>query len=149
MDVDWANGIPLMAGPFQIGHAEPSPETVGFWDGIREETAGDQAVRGCAGTISIRGACSARTAAATRFTWVEVAGTGTVYTFSTVYRAPYPEFADELPYTVGRAGTERGRLLLLAHPAARRRGDPDRAEGAPHVPRDRAAWALPAVQVAG
>ncbi len=34
-NVDWANGMPLMVGPIQIGHAEPSPETIGYWDGIR------------------------------------------------------------------------------------------------------------------
>jgi DUF35 OB-fold domain, acyl-CoA-associated len=35
------------------------------------------------------------------FDWVETEGTGKVYTFSTVHRAPTPQFASELPYTVG------------------------------------------------
>lgn len=100
MDVDWANGIPLMAGPFQIGHAEPSPETVGFWDGIREgrllikkcETCGRHQHPRRLFCTNCRGDA---------FAWVEVAGSGTIYTFSTVHRAPYPEFTGELPYTVG------------------------------------------------
>ena len=100
MDVDWARGVPLMAGPFQIGLAEPSPETEGYWDGVRRERLMIKRCEGCGAHQHPRRLfCTVCRADA--FAWVEAAGTGMVYTFSTVHRAPYPEFVEELPYTVG------------------------------------------------
>ncbi|MFO1189956.1 MAG: Zn-ribbon domain-containing OB-fold protein [Alphaproteobacteria bacterium] len=100
MNVDWGQGIALMAGPWQIGHTEPSPETVGYWEGIKQ---GRLLIKRCTACKKYQhprrifcAACGTDT-----FDWVETKGTGTVYTFSTVHRAPSPEFNHEVPYTVG------------------------------------------------
>ena len=100
MDVNWGAGVPLMAGPYQLGLYEPSPETVGYWDGIK---AGKLMIKRCKGCRLFhhprRLFCTACNCDA--FDWVEASGTGTVYTFSTVHRAPRAEFNAEVPYTVG------------------------------------------------
>jgi uncharacterized OB-fold protein len=89
-----------MAGPYQLGLTEPSPETAGYWEGIRE---GRLLIKQC---VRCRKHQHPRRLYCTgcdgdSFDWVETSGTGTVYTFSTVYRAPRVEFSHEVPYTVG------------------------------------------------
>jgi uncharacterized OB-fold protein len=100
MQIDWSQGFPVMAGPFQMGHAEQSPETVGYWEGIR---AGELRIKRCAGCGKLhhprRILCMECGSEA--FDWVTCEGAGTVYTFSTVYRAPVREFDHDIPYTVG------------------------------------------------
>ena len=44
--------------------------------------------------------------------WVEASGRGEVYSFSVVYRAPDPAFADDVPYVVAIVRTEEGPHLL-------------------------------------
>jgi uncharacterized OB-fold protein len=100
MDVNWGEGVPLMAGPYQLGLYEPSPETVGYWDGIKAQKLMIKRCTGCAKYHHPRRilctACSCDT-----FEWVEASGKGVVYTFSTVHRAPRPEFNADVPYSVG------------------------------------------------
>lgn len=106
-EIDWANGMPLMAGPFMMGLSEPSPETKGYWDGIRD---GRLRIKRCSGCTHhqhprrlICTHCNG-----TDFDWVETSGRAKVYTFSTVYRAPRPEFEAQVPYTVGVLELQEG-----------------------------------------
>jgi uncharacterized OB-fold protein len=39
-------------------------------------------------------------------------GKGTIYTYSVVYRAPKPAFADDVPYTVAIVATDEGPHLM-------------------------------------
>jgi hypothetical protein len=32
--IDWAQGLPLTAGDYFLGIYQPSPETVGYWEGV-------------------------------------------------------------------------------------------------------------------
>lgn len=100
MDIDWANGVPLMVGPIQIGHAEPSPETVGYWEGIREEKLKIKKCSKCARFHHPR-RIFCFDCGADSFTWTQIQGTATIYSFSTIHRAPSEEFVHEVPYTVG------------------------------------------------
>jgi uncharacterized OB-fold protein len=134
MDVDWANGVPLMVGPFQIGHAEPSPETAGYWEGVK---AGRLMIKRCARCglhhHPRRLFCLTTGCGSDAFDWVEAQGTGSVYTFSTVHRAPSEEFAAEVPYTVGVLELAEGvfffsRILPRADGEAIRIGAPVRLE---------------------
>lgn len=100
MDINWGEGLPMMVGPWQIGHAEPSPETVGYWDGIKR---GVLLIKKCT-----KCGCHQhpRRLFCTKcendvFDWVETSGKAKVYSFSTVHRAPTPEYEKEVPYTVG------------------------------------------------
>lgn len=111
MEINWAEGFSLMSGPFQIGHAEPSPETAGYWEGIR---AGELRIKRCTGCglhhHPRRIFCTACNGDA--FDWVRCSGAGTVYTFSTVHRAPTRDFDAELPYTVGVVELAEGVFLF-------------------------------------
>jgi uncharacterized OB-fold protein len=111
MDLDWGQGIPLMAGPFQLGLYEPSPETVGYWEGIKAEKL---MIKRCAqcGTHHHPRRLFCMTCNSDRFDWIQASGKATVYTFSTVHRAPRPEFDAEVPYTVGVLQLEEGVYLF-------------------------------------
>ena len=127
MIVDWARGLDLMAGPYLLGLTEPSPETVGYWEGIREERLLIKRCTRCLAHQHPRRlfctGCDDGT-----FDWVEASGTGTVYTFSTVHRAPTPEFSAEVPYTVGVIHLDEGVFVFSRiRPAA----DRDISIGAP------------------
>jgi uncharacterized OB-fold protein len=47
-----------------------------------------------------------------RITWAEASGGGTVYSHSTVHRAPNPEFRDGVPYVIAIVATDEGPHLL-------------------------------------
>jgi len=98
--MDWANGMPLMVGDIQIGHAEPSPETVGYWDGIREGKLKIKSCTECGKPHHPRRILCFHCGGDT-FEWFEISGHATVFSFSTIHRAPSEEFKGELPYTVG------------------------------------------------
>ena len=100
MSVDWSRGVPLMAGPYQIGLYEPSPETAGFWEGLKSNQLMIKRCAACSRMHHPRRIICAP-CGSSEFGWVQAIGRGSVYSFSTVYRAPRPEFDAELPYTVG------------------------------------------------
>ena len=47
-----------------------------------------------------------------RIAWAEASGRGTVYSHSTVHRAPSAEFRDGVPYVIAIVATEEGPHLL-------------------------------------
>lgn len=98
MKVDWAEGLPLMAGPYKMGLTETSPETAGYWEGV---ASGALRIKRCWNCKRYhhprRIFCPGCSSSELR--WVTASGEGTVYTFSTIYRSPSPEF--EAPYTNG------------------------------------------------
>jgi uncharacterized protein len=47
-----------------------------------------------------------------KLAWAEASGRGTVYSFSTVHRAPSPAFKDDVPYVVAIVKTDEGPHLL-------------------------------------
>lgn len=116
--IDWAKGVPLMAGPFFVGLYQPSPETVGFWEGVR---AGELRLKDCRACGRLwhpkRIVCTECGSA--DLGWKASPGTGTVYSFSEVHRAPTPAFAASVPYTLGLVRLDEGVHLfsrLFAEP---------------------------------
>jgi hypothetical protein len=103
--IDWSAGLPLNLGPFMIGLAETSPETEGYWEGVRR---GELMIKRCGGCgrhlYPRRIFCPACTS--DDLAWTRSAGSGEVYTFSTVYRAPSSDFA--VPYTNGIVRLDEG-----------------------------------------
>jgi uncharacterized OB-fold protein len=100
MSLDWANGLPLMTGPYQLGLIEPSPETAGYWDGLKEERLCIKQCGECGKHHHPRRlfctACNSDL-----MNWVDTKGNGKIYSFSTVHRAPTADFEKDVPYTVG------------------------------------------------
>jgi uncharacterized OB-fold protein len=105
--VDWAEGLPLMAGPYFIGLYQPSPETAGFWEGVGQRELRLKWCPHCARAFHPkRIVCTA--CGASDLAWHAASGRGRVYSFSEVHRAPAPEFAASVPYYVGLVALEEG-----------------------------------------
>jgi uncharacterized OB-fold protein len=109
MAIDWSEGLPLNIGPIMVGLTETSPETAGYWDGVKR---GELMIKRCAGCGRFlyprRIFCPECTSS--DMPWVRSAGTGEVYTFSTVYRAPSSDFV--VPYTNGIVKLDEGVYLF-------------------------------------
>ena len=123
---DWSRGVPLKAGEWFIGLYQPSPETTGYWDAVaRREFVLKYSPAADRWYHPKRIVCTETGSDALE--WRRASGRGTVYSFSTVHRAPSPVFAASVPYTVGLVALEEG-----VHLFTRFVGDPETiAIGAP------------------
>ncbi len=105
--MDWEHGTPMMVGPWMIGLADPSPETLGYWDGVADERLVVKRCGGCGRHHHPRRmfcyACGSDD-----MRWVDAGGSGEIYTFSVVHRAPTEAFQRETPYTVGILRLDEG-----------------------------------------
>jgi len=108
--MDWEHGTPIMLGPWELGLGEPSPETLGYWEGVEKDALRIKQCRACGTYLHPRRIFC--TCLSDDLAWVQVAGTGTVYTFSTIYRAPDPKFAPDVPYSVGIVELTEGVFLF-------------------------------------
>ena len=70
-----------------------------FWEGTRRHEFLLQQCRGC-GAVQFppKEVCSSCWSA--EFGWTGAAGTGTVYTYTVIYRAGMPAFQDDVPYPI-------------------------------------------------
>jgi uncharacterized protein len=104
---DWSRGLELKAGDWFIGLYQPSPETTGFWEGVK---ARELRLKHCAACNRDfhpkRIVCT--DCGSDALTWKRASGRGEVYSFSEVHRAPSPAFAGSVPYTVGVVRLEEG-----------------------------------------
>jgi uncharacterized OB-fold protein len=104
---DWSRGLQLTAGDWFIGLYQPSPETVGFWDGVAQR---ELRLKHCAACDlhfhPKRIVCTA--CGSDALGWKRSSGRGQVYSFSEVHRAPSPAFAASVPYTVGLVQLDEG-----------------------------------------
>lgn len=98
--MDWEHGTPIMVGPWMLGLADPSPETLGYWEGVADNRLLIKRCEGCSKHHHPR-RMFCYECGSDRMEWVESAGTGEIYTYSVVHRAPTEEFQREAPYTVG------------------------------------------------
>jgi uncharacterized protein len=96
--IDWSEGLALRIGPYDVGLTETSPETAGYWEGVAHDELRIKRCQGCGRHLHPRRIFCPQ-CRSHELAWVRAGGAGTVYTFSTVYRSPSPEF--EAPYTNG------------------------------------------------
>jgi uncharacterized protein len=101
---------PSAPQPYAKPLPSPDPETRPFWEALRGHRLLYQSCGGCgAGFAPYQAICPK--------CWsgdvvdCEASGRGTVYTFSTVYRAPMPAFKPDLPYVVAIVELEEGVYL--------------------------------------
>jgi hypothetical protein len=108
---DWAAGLPLMAGPYFVGLYQPSPETVGYWEGVKQ---GELRLKHCPRCDRVyhpkRIICTE--CGTDGLDWRAAAGEGEVYSFSELHRAAAPEFVASLPFTVGIVALREGVQLF-------------------------------------
>jgi len=90
---------------------EPSTTTTPFWEACKAQRLLLQQCRVC-GQIQFypRSLCTA--CMSDHLEWRAADGTGTVYSYSTVYRALVPGFEDDVPYVVAMIELDEGVRLL-------------------------------------
>ena len=105
--IDWSQGLPLTAGEYFIGIYQPSPETVGYWEGVKRRELMLKWCPHCSKAFHPkRIVCT--DCGANDLGWKKASGKGTVYSFSEVHHAPSEVFAKSVPYTVGLVELEEG-----------------------------------------
>ena len=104
---DWSGGKKVFAGDQFLGVYQPSPETVGFWEGVKRREFLLKWCDSCARAFHPRRMICPQ-CSTTKLVWKRASGKGKVYSFSEVHRAPSPEFAGGVPYHVGLIETAEG-----------------------------------------
>lgn len=91
----------------------PSPDEVSrpYWEGCRQGRLPLQKCQDCGAYQTFPRIVCYR-CLSERLDWVEASGRGVVYSFSTLYRPPAPEFADDIPYTVALVELEEGVRMM-------------------------------------
>ncbi len=108
---DWSRGLALTAGGYFLGLYQPSPETVGYWQGVGRRQLMLKWCPHCAKAYHPkRIVCT--DCGATELGWRQATGKGSVYSFSEIHRAPSPNFSGAVPYTVGIVALHEGVHLL-------------------------------------
>ncbi len=104
--IDWSTGMRLMAGDMFLGLYQPSPETTGYWDGVRRHEFLLKHCLRCDGCHHPRRIlcpdCNEAVSA-----WKPAKGTGKLHSYSEVHRAT-GVFAKSTPYTVGIVELDEG-----------------------------------------
>lgn len=86
---------------------EPNADSRPYWDAARERRLVVRQCRACGQRHFMpRGQCPA--CWSEDLAWIECRGFGTVYSFSTVHRAPTPDFAGIVPYVVALIDLDEG-----------------------------------------
>lgn len=91
----------------------PTPDEFSgpYWQGCAKHELLIQRCQNCGSYQDFpRGMCYR--CSAENLEWVRASGRGTVYSFSTIYRAPTPEFADDVPYTIALIELEEGIRMM-------------------------------------
>lgn len=86
---------------------EPTPESMPFWDGLREHKIIMPKCHQCSEYIFYpRAICP--NCSSSEFSWVELSGDGIVYTFTVARTPTHPGFASEVPYVIALVELSEG-----------------------------------------
>lgn len=97
--MDWSQGIPLRAGDMFLGLYQPSPETTGFWEGVKRKQLLLKYSPSTGRYYHPRRILCPDTGA-DDLIWKPASGNGKVYSFSEIHRST-GAFAAAVPYVVG------------------------------------------------
>jgi uncharacterized protein len=104
--MDWSQGLPLRAGDMFLGLYQPSPETTGYWDGVKRRELLLKVCDACGETHHPRRIlCSG--CGENRMSWQRANGRGEVFSFSEIHRSA-GVFSAVTPYVVGIVALEEG-----------------------------------------
>lgn len=96
----WQDGLPVWAGEWFLGLYQPSPETMEFWVGVERRELLLRYCEGCDLWLHPRRIiCPGCTSM--ELEWRRSSGTGTIYSYSRIHRAPTPTLQVIAPYVVG------------------------------------------------
>jgi hypothetical protein len=82
-----------------------------YWDGLKQGRIRLQRCLAC-GRCQDFPQARCRHCLHDQLDWIDASGNGTLHTYSTVYRAPSPEFAADVPYVVGLVKLPEGIQLM-------------------------------------
>lgn len=78
-----------------------------FWDSLKDHDVKVQQCDGCgAFRYAPKEICSK--CHSSDHTWAAISGRGTIYTYTTVYRAPTPAYQEDAPYVIVHVTMEEG-----------------------------------------
>jgi uncharacterized OB-fold protein len=90
---------------------EPTVDSQPYWDGVRRHQLLYQRCRACNQIqFPFKARCSG--CLSPELEHLESGGRGTVYTFTTIWRAPSPAYAREVPYSVALVDLDEGFRML-------------------------------------
>lgn len=123
MELNWAEGLPVRVADMFIGLYQPSPETAGFWEGVKRH---ELLLKHCPHCGKLhhprRILCSG--CGESGLGWQRAGGKGTVYSMSEVHRTT-GEFSPSTPYVVGICELAEGVHMFTRF--LPRQGEPDNA----------------------
>lgn len=90
---------------------QPSIETQPFWAAVQERKLLMPRCDAC-GTVAFPPTVACRTCSATAFTWTEMSGNGTIYSFVVYHRVYHPAFAEKVPYVVAVIDLDEGPRII-------------------------------------
>jgi uncharacterized OB-fold protein len=90
---------------------QPSIETAPFWAAVQERRLLMPRCDACA-TVAFPPTVACRGCGATAFTWTEMSGRGSVYSFVVFHRVYHPGFADKVPYVVAVVDLDEGPRII-------------------------------------
>jgi uncharacterized OB-fold protein len=108
---NWTQGFAVRIGPYQLGTAEASPETTGYWQGVDADELRLKHCANCGQFLHPRRIVCSK-CGSMELDWQPVEGGGEIYTFSELHRAPMPELAGSVPYHVGMVQLHEGVTLF-------------------------------------
>ena len=91
---------------------KPNSDTQAYWDACAEGKLLYQACRTCA-TIQTYPRSHCAQCQSNDLEWHQSAGGGSVYSHTTVLRAPTPAFKDEVPYVIALVQLDEGFRLMV------------------------------------
>ncbi len=101
-----------MTSPGEYAKALPAvtPLHRPFWESVREHAVRLQRCDGCGRFRFIPSEiCSCGSTAAT---WTPIAGTGVIYTYTVVHRAPTPAYQVDAPYVIAHVTVDEGPRMI-------------------------------------
>lgn len=90
---------------------EPSIETQPFWDAVQQRKLLMPTCVSC-GTVTFPPTVACPHCAGKDFSWTELSGHGTVYSFTVYHRLYHPAFKEKLPYVVAVIALEEGPRII-------------------------------------
>jgi uncharacterized OB-fold protein len=90
---------------------EPSLETQPFWAAVQERRLLMPRCDAC-GAVSFPPTVACKVCEAQAFTWTEMSGNGSVYSFVVYHRVYHPAYADKVPYVVAVIDLDEGPRII-------------------------------------
>jgi len=94
-----------------VGLHDPPGDTSGFWDGLDQGKLRIKKCGGCGLVLHPR-RIVCRSCMSMDLSWIDASGRGTLYSYTTIFRAPHEDWAGRVPYHLGLIQLAEGPFLF-------------------------------------